>query len=323
MPKRRAISISKEALDEILAIPTAPAGDHLTDEEFAAYVTNRTADIDVHKIDAHLASCVECCRELELLLEVAESCPQSEVTRRVESAFAQAAALQPSADEANAIERSQRWLTSPPSPVEVARYLAGQSPDADAMRAYFSRPGIGRNLLSSLYVSAIRELLNVADAAREYREEMRASLAGLARDFSDSILDATATRSLGSGAASGEITTPAVLAMASRTAAAAFYYTEGPAGKPLSAVTADRFATAEIALNTASTVWIRVVSEVEYSGRHVLVELLCEQIPPIHATIQLTESEGTDEARGEAVVAVDNAERLLRNCTVLIAWLPY
>jgi Putative zinc-finger len=63
-------------LEEVLALfrtyPKKPAGDHLTDQHFAAYLSESLAPDEVERLDNHLQSCEHCSRELERRLEEAD-----------------------------------------------------------------------------------------------------------------------------------------------------------------------------------------------------------------------------------------------------------
>jgi len=68
------IKVTKETIDRILrdvsAVPTAPIGDHFSEEDMLAYALS-TGDLE--RLDTHLASCPECARKMEQLLEAAEA----------------------------------------------------------------------------------------------------------------------------------------------------------------------------------------------------------------------------------------------------------
>jgi hypothetical protein len=69
------------------AVPDPPAGDHLTDEDVVAYVTEpQTLDAPaLARIEGHLEGCAECAGEMERVAGVAEAWVGPSGTARVEA----------------------------------------------------------------------------------------------------------------------------------------------------------------------------------------------------------------------------------------------
>jgi hypothetical protein len=68
---RRRITPSPDQLarlvEDLRTLPSAPEGDHLTDEELAGYVLELLPPDDVARLDRHLASCFDCAAGAERL----------------------------------------------------------------------------------------------------------------------------------------------------------------------------------------------------------------------------------------------------------------
>jgi hypothetical protein len=87
MMARRKITITSTQLSSLLAEPATPLPSvrekHLTDEDFAAYASGALPTSDVRQLDDHLVTCVECCEELERLMDAAREWGAIDVPARL------------------------------------------------------------------------------------------------------------------------------------------------------------------------------------------------------------------------------------------------
>jgi hypothetical protein len=72
----RTIRLTAAKVGELIALfrnhPRAPVGDHLSDDLFAAYESDRLRPDEIEWLDVHLESCPECAIEMERRLEEAD-----------------------------------------------------------------------------------------------------------------------------------------------------------------------------------------------------------------------------------------------------------
>lgn len=301
-------------------VNVGPSGStHTSAEELEEYYGGGLQAFECAAIEDHVAECTRCA---ELAGRVRRLCAVWDNWNAESHRKAIQREREAGQRERSPLQTAKAWLT-PPRPLEVALFLAGQSPDDQAMRSYLSRPEAqaGRHLLNSRYVHAIADLLRLGAATTQSRRQKGGELDGLAREFFDSMVAAT-TRSARLEDPSDEITTSMIYVLAARTSAETSIRSEDAAGGSLTVSTTDRSATADIALLGSERVNIRVTSGSEHSGRKVFVEVLSDNVGSVHGEIQLVQHELADEADGESTITVPNAEAFLRNCTVLIAWIP-
>jgi anti-sigma factor RsiW len=88
MSRQRKFRVTSSQLDrfleDLVAGPGSPLGDHLTDSEFVEYSLEQLADHEVERIDRHLASCPDCAGELERLIEESRAWTGPEGENRLE-----------------------------------------------------------------------------------------------------------------------------------------------------------------------------------------------------------------------------------------------
>lgn len=56
---------SRQLVREVYAIPSEPVGNHLREEDYVAYVLEDLEGEELQRVDAHIASCEECCSKME------------------------------------------------------------------------------------------------------------------------------------------------------------------------------------------------------------------------------------------------------------------
>jgi hypothetical protein len=215
--------------------------------------------------------------------------------------------------------------------MDLARFIAGQSPDDEAMQIYlsFKDAGESRQLLRSVYVRALADLFRMAEAADQSRNELLYGLAGLAANFAHVILAPAASTSRGLGtesdpsAVSPPVITPALVQGLIIATRPGWSSSEGKAaGQPLVASTGDEFISVAAKASAPDGVTVTVVSGIEFAGRDVLVEILPYNTDPATAKVRLEPDEDADEARGGALIPAARPDLLLDGATLLVALLP-
>ena len=225
---------------------------------------------------------------------------------------------------------AKQWLFTPPGPVDLACYLAGLSPDSEAMGIYLSWPeGEALRLLQfSAFVRALAEVFRVSTHAAQ-------GLRGIAADFPILLpaLPAGAVRTRG-GAVRGM---PAeglrtrgdavggkpvdVAARADRAAAGWILLAETLPEGPLRVVAADGSVSAELERLPLGMLRIRAsAAGGENAGRRVFVEALPRQGEPARFALELRQTPGGDAAEADLSAPLADAETLLHGAALLIAW---
>lgn len=207
---------------------------------------------------------------------------------------------------------AKQWVIAPPRVLDVARYLAGTSPDEQAMDIYLAWPDgqRGRQLLKSGYVRALAELLRAASAA----ESAIASFTDLSGQLARTALGpALATRSIAVQDWLQQLEPlggPHGAAVATPDREAESYTVTLTADGPLTVVL----------VASDGVVSISAVAPSDHSERRVRVEILLEAGDALARELTLHEQqEGV--AKAEAEVELSNARGQLANSTLLVAWI--
>jgi len=163
---------------------------------------------------------------------------------------------------------AKQWLITPPKPLTLALYRAGQSPDEEAMAIYLSwrESNDARRLLrESLYVRALAEIFRGAKVIRETGAKAGTSLSldSLVFDLGRMATGTAPTRSARQGEDSGPGVTPSIQDTAD-SISTGHAETAGSTEKPLRVSTRDRSVTAELSQSTEHSIRVAVGS---YSGR--------------------------------------------------------
>jgi hypothetical protein len=226
------------------------------------------------------------------------------------------------------LRTAKQWVITPPTPLTLAFYLAGESLDEEAMGIYLSWPegdGARRLLQRSVYVRARAILIRGKEAAKEAgakikgfgAESWRAGLE-LARQLEPSYASGGSSRAVRTRGSSNQQPAPRVRDVAGHVSVGTSFE-EGT--ELLGVATRDHSVTAEVALLTSDSLKIHVSSAIENSGRRVLVELVPEEGESVQVEFQLAGQEAADLSESEQVVMVPNMSRFLRNSSLLVAWI--
>lgn len=118
-----------QLLADLQAAPATPAGHHLTDEEYVAFVLEETTPEQEARIASHLATCRDCIQDLDAFFAAAATFPQAEwaklrptFVRQLRARFQEEGLLAPAvaSPARELLERLRAFLASVAYPLAFA-----------------------------------------------------------------------------------------------------------------------------------------------------------------------------------------------------------